>query len=237
MESTRLDEESRALLRRIIESQAARQLAAIDILGHSLRYLSDIEAMCWFADELVADVRVFREVDQLHSSLGWTGIEQVVREKRERVPFPASRQEFGLCWYLLESAERVSMGAYVDSISGEFAAVARSYIAQHSVGGRHEEERFAEFCADRTNLPHAQQMFNKWLRVTLLSLGRPGTPGDARAVQLGLRSRPVAAVVRDYLAAIQQYRQRCGLAMPDAAALGVELPPAADASGRSARRP
>lgn len=236
MESKKLDEESKALLRRIIESQAARQLAAIDILGHGLRYLTDIESKRWFAEELVADVRIFREVEALYAALGWTGIEQAVREKRERVPFPGSRQEFGLCWYLLESAERAAMATYVGSASGEFAAVARSYIAQHSEGGRREEERFAEYCADRTNLPHAQQMLDKWLRVTLLSLGRPGTLGDARAVALGLRSRPVAEVIRDYLESIDAYRRRCALALPNAAALGIELPPPTATGARRTRR-
>ena len=86
------------------------------------------------------------------------------------------------------------------------------------------EDLYAEFCRETTNRPAAQQMFNRWLSITLLSLGRPSTPGDTRAVQLGLRSKRCADSVRDYLPALKPWMERCHLHLPSGGTLGVELP-------------
>jgi hypothetical protein len=60
--------------------------------------------------------------------------------------------------------------------------------------------------------------------ITLLSLGRPDSLGDVRALQLGLRAKSVARIVREYLDALAPFLDRCQLALPDGAALGLELP-------------
>ena len=39
-----LDEEGRILLRRIVESLAWRQIAAINILGHGLKFVLDLDS-------------------------------------------------------------------------------------------------------------------------------------------------------------------------------------------------
>ena len=68
----------------------------------------------------------------------------------------------------------------------------------------------------------------------MLALGRPGTPGDARAVALGLRSKRCADSVREYVGELQALLPACRLVLPDLAALGVELPSGlAPALGRS----
>ena len=60
--------------------------------------------------------------------------------------------------------------------------------------------------------------------VCLLSLGRPRTTRDQRAVELGLRTQRAAEVVRGFLDDVEPLRVEAGLVMPSLDRLGVELP-------------
>ena len=56
-------------------------------------------------------------------------------------------------------------------------------------------------------------------------MGRPGTPGDARAVELGLRTKRCADSVRQLIGDLQPLMSACHLVLPSAAAMGLDLPP------------
>ena len=66
-----LDEESKQLLRRIVESLAWRQLASMNILGHCLKFIDELDVKNAVADELELALRLFRQVRALYSELGW----------------------------------------------------------------------------------------------------------------------------------------------------------------------
>lgn len=219
-----LDEEGRVLMRRIVESQAWRQLAAMNILGHCLKYVTRVESKELVAEELHTSLRLFREVRALYGELGWTDLVAAVRDRLERVPYPASRLEFGICRYLCDQAEHVAMESYVDCALRPFAAIARSYLESTRALVPDGDRVFVEYCAEPGNRPHAQELYDRWLGIALLSFGRPGTAGDRRAVALGLRSRRAADMARSFLDEIEPYRVRCGLRQPGADALGIELP-------------
>ena len=63
----------------------------------------------------------------------------------------------------------------------------------------------------------------RWLAVALLSFGRPGSEGDRYAVAAGLKRRPAAAVMGDFLDDIQPAVARAGLTFPAPAMLPVAL--------------
>ena len=222
--TTNIDEEGKALLRRIVERQAYRQVVAIDILGHCLKYVVELDDKIRVTRELDASLAIFVQVRDLYRQLGWEDLGSVVRERLGTLPFPETRVEFAVCRYLNDVAEQVVMESYVDSASTEFAEIARSYLGLVESVSANRAGRFVEFCADRTNLPRAQQLFNKWLAVALLSFGRPHTRGDQRTVELGLRSRRSAEMVEEFLGEVGSFCERCGLTMPDGDALGLELP-------------
>ena len=223
MEPIKLDEEAQGLLKKIVEGQAYRQLMLANIRGHGIRYLPELDDKIRMADALAASLNQFRDVVRLYSDLGHGDVISAVRSKMERVPYPGSRMELAVCLFLCERVRFHAVQVYTDSISKDFAAIARTRLALGDPGEMPDDPAFVEFCAEETNRPHAQQMFNRWLAVVLLSLGRPGSPRDERAVEIGLRSRRVGEIVRDYLDSLQPFMQRCGLSMPDAATLGVDL--------------
>lgn len=226
------DEEAHNLLRRIIEGQAYRQLMLANIRGHGLKFVPDVEGKLALTRALDVSLIQFREVERLYTSLGFGDVVSAVRGKMERVPYPSTRLELAACLFLCERVSWHALGAYVDSVSKEFAAIARTRLDELHARELPDDAAFIEFCADATNRPHAQQLFNRWLGVTLLSLGRPGSAGDARAIKLGLRQKSVAQITRDYLASMQPLLAACGLTLPPPEVLGVELPPPVKRAGR-----
>jgi len=219
------DEEARVLLRKIVEVQAYRQLVLANIRGHGIKLLPEIEDKIAHAERLTLSLRHFREVQRVYAELtGGDDVVTVVRGKMERIPYPASRMELAVCLFLCMRAERAALEAYVDCVATDFAEIARTRLQIPPSGDVPRDAAFVEFCADPGNRPHAQQMVNRWLAICLVSLGRPDTPGDARAVALGLRSRRVTEIVLEFLGGLAPFFEATSLALPEAEVLGVDLP-------------
>jgi hypothetical protein len=228
------DEEARVLLRKIVEGQAYRQLMLSNIRAHGLKFLPELEDKITQAERLTLSLVQFREVQRLYAQLSGSDVVSAVRGRMERIPYPASRMELAACLFLCMRAERAALEAYVDCVAADFAAIARTRLEITAPGELPRDAHFAQFCADPSNRPHAQQMVDRWLAICLLSLGRPGSPGDARAVALGLRKRRVSEIVTDFLNGLAPFLESCSLRLPDAATLGVELPAGVQAAARRA---
>lgn len=218
------DEESRGLLRKIIEGQAYRQLMLSNIRGHGIKFLPEVADKQRTATALDTSLRQFAEVERLYYALGFGDVVSAVRHKMERIPYPNTRMELAVCLFLCERVSWHALSAYTESTCQEFAAIARTRLSELRALSEPEDRAFLEFANEETNRPLAQQLVHRWLAITLLSLGRPDSPGDARAMQLKLRSKGVARIVGEYLDGLAPFLARCGLTLPDAAALGLELP-------------
>jgi hypothetical protein len=216
-----LDEEARTLLRRIVESQAHREIMSINMLGHCLKYVTELETKLRVAEDLDLSLRLFREVQALYADLGWQDLDSAVRDRMSDLPFPESRLEFGVAYRLGHVARAVAMESYLDCRVPEFAAIARSYV--DAASRRPEAARFIEFCEDPTNRPRAQELFQRWFAIVLEAFGRPDTKNDERAVELGLRSRTAAAARQEFVERLRPFVAQCGLAFPASDALGLEL--------------
>jgi len=217
----RLDEEARTLLRRIVESQAHREIMSINMLGHCLKYVTELETKLRVAEDLNLSLRLFREVQALYADLGWQDLDSAVRDRMTELPFPESRLEFGVAYHLGHVAREVAMESYVDSKVPEFAAIARSYV--DAAAHRPHPTRFVEFCEDPTNRPRATELFHRWFGIVISAFGRPETKNDERAVELGLRSRTSAAARQEFVERLRPFIAQCGLGFPSAESLGAEL--------------
>lgn len=214
------NEEARQLMRRVIESLAWREIISINTLGHCLKYVTELDRKHRVTAELDLNLRLLNESRALYAKLGWQDLESAVRDRLVRVPYPESRLDFGVAYFVYGLAEQVAMRAYATSSFEQFAAIARHYV--EAATSRPEPSLFLEFCADPANRPRAQQYLNRWLAVALRSFGRPGTAGDARALALGLRSKSSAQMHDDFVASLEPFLGRCGLVMPAPEELGLE---------------
>ena len=161
--SEQLGEEARNLLRKIVERSAYRQLMLANIRGHGMKLVPEIEEKILLAQDIEHSLRVLQQVELLYAELGGNELALAVRDKMERIPYPVTRLELGMCLSLCDRAERVTAESYVDSASREFAAIALSLLAMDKTSAARGEETLARFCAEAGNRPAAQQMFQRWL--------------------------------------------------------------------------
>jgi hypothetical protein len=219
-----LPEEAKGLLRRIVERQAYRQMMLEKIRGHGLKFVPEIDAQILLAQDIVHSLQLMQQIELVYSQLGGNDLVTAVRDKMERIPYPASRLELAICLALCDRAERVVAESYVGSRSSDFAEIALSILAMDRTSTRAGEELFKGFCAEPGNHPAAQQMFQRWLGITVQAMGRPGTQGDERAFALGLRKQRCGDSLRQYVEELKPLMASCRLVLPTAAAMGVELP-------------
>ncbi|HXI57771.1 MAG TPA: hypothetical protein VNO55_17015, partial [Polyangia bacterium] len=71
-------------------------------------------------------------------------------------------------------------------------------------------------------------VFARWLAAALRSFGRPDSDGDRYAVAAGLKRRPAAAVMRDFVDDLKPTLRLTGLAFPAPQVLDVALPDGLD---------
>jgi hypothetical protein len=206
-----IDEEARAILRRIVESLAWRQLAVINILGHGLKFVTELDVKLRVVGELDRALELFESVRTLYGELGWTDIESAVRERAENVPYPESRLEFGVAYYVSGLTEEVAMQGFVQSSYAPFAAIARKHV--EAAAQRPLPSRFLEYSSDVANRPHAQELLDRWVLAARRAFGRADSPHDAQALRLGLKNKRAAELDAVLCARLQPFLTSCGLVL------------------------
>jgi hypothetical protein len=209
--TAQIDEESRALLRRIVESLAWRQLAVINILGHGLKFVTELDVKLRVVGELDRALELFQSVRALYGELGWTDLESAVRDRAADVPFPESRLEFGVAYYVSGLAEEVAMQNFLECSHVPFAVIAKKHV--EAAAQRPEPTRFIEYCSEPANRPHGQELLDRWVFAARRSFGRTDSPHDARARALRLKSRGAADLDRIFCERLQPFLEQCSLAL------------------------
>jgi len=220
-----LDEEAKALLRRIVERTAYRQIMVANIRGHGLKYLLDVAEKSLLVRDLEAGLEMLRHLERLYGELDGDELALSVRDAMDRIPYPYSRLELAVCLSLVERAERLVASTYLESRSAGMAAIAKRLHELQRPGTRTLEMQLADFCAEPGNRPAAQQFVNRWIAIALVAFGRPGTTGDQRASALKLRTSKVSDLVRLFLADVKPWCASFHLVVPDPDTLGIDLAP------------
>ena len=219
----RLDGESKALLLKILERYAYRQRMVVNVMGHGLKYLPNLDDKRGFLEELDHAFRVLAEIERLYTALGGAELMGAIRPRMERIPYPESRQELAIGLALVRRAARVSAVSFQGCVSKDFEALAKTVLNAPD-NSAEEENRFLEFARDESNKPQAQKYWDRWVVLGLLSLGRPGAAGDAKAMATGVRTTSTTDVVREFLGECDRLREACGLERTDLDGSGVQLP-------------
>lgn len=224
MPHQKLDEEALGLMRRIIEANAWRQILGVNLLGHSINRVGDLEGKASILTEMTACLEFYRELDEVYRALEGSDLEMAVRDRLLHVPMPESRFELGVCRLLTDRAQRIALAAYEGSRCATFASAAARHLERPRFVNSLEREVMVAFCADPDNRPRAQQAFDTWLGISILALGRPGSHGDRRAQDLGLRSSSTAELIEAYLGEMTELAAAWGLELTSPERLPLELP-------------
>ena len=166
----------------------------------------------------------YQRVQELYTEIGGGDIRREAAIKMERIPYPKSRFELATFLATSDAAEILAMESYEDSKCAEFAAIAREDLAYERTATRRSRKLFEEFAADPDQRPLVRQVLSRWLVISLLALGKPGTAGDRRAVELGLRKRSCAESIALFLERLAPLLEVSGLDRAELEAAGVQLP-------------
>ena len=97
-------------------------------------------------------------------------------------------------------------------------------VAQEEGHQGYGERIAVPLCRGEKDRAKAQALFEKWLRLGLLCLGRPGSEGNRYAIAVGLKKRDSAECMKDYVRDILPAAREAGLRLPAREGLDVELP-------------
>ncbi|HLI27106.1 MAG TPA: Phenylacetic acid catabolic protein [Chloroflexota bacterium] len=226
------DERYRALIKQLIESQGYRELMAAHLFGAALQYVPTLALKQMIVHHIEEELEHFARTVELYRELGCGDLEPVVQQRlaQQPVPFATSWDELAMVQFLWDRAGEFHLREYQHCSYRPYARIIQRILEEEEGHEGFGEQVVRELCRDPAYRPRAQELFNKWLRYGLLSFGRPGTPGNAYAVQMGIKTRDSGAVMQAYLDDIKPVMVACGLRFPPREQLGVELPPDIDLS-------
>jgi len=151
-----------------------------------------------------------------------------VKPRLDEIPRPESWLEVAVIQFVFDRAGQISLGEIRAASDARVARLATKILEgerMHVLIGGEGGNALRNLCAgNRDNLARAQPYFERWLAISLRSFGRSGTARSQRAIELGLKRRDSAEVVREYLADLAPLVERIGLQFPTRAKLGLDLP-------------
>ncbi|MDF1798700.1 MAG: hypothetical protein P1V81_05955 [Planctomycetota bacterium] len=221
---SKLSEDALVLMRRIVEANAWRQYLGVNILGHCIKMMGDFEGKRGVANEIGVCLDLYGELTAVYKELDGGDLDYAVRDRLLNVPMPESRFELGVCRLLTDRAQRIVMASFHNSKCKPFAALAKRHSKRPALVGDGERERMREFCSEPANHPRASEILARWLGISLMALGRPGTAGDQRAMDLGLRSESSEVQMRQYLDEVRQLVKSWGIEMPGSERIAADVP-------------
>lgn len=216
-----------AIVDRLLRGQAYRELGAARLFDGA-RALAPNAALAAVIDGHAAEERAhYRAVIDVWAA--FTGESSAALEARAEArlrerPLPAVTSWFalGMAQFLFDRAGLWQLREYTACSFQPYRALVAAILLDERAHQDFGAEAVIAGC--RAGEPEADSTFACWLAVALRSFGRPGSDGDRAAVAAGLKRRPAAAVMRDFLDDIRPTAAQAGLIFPGASALGVALP-------------
>jgi ring-1,2-phenylacetyl-CoA epoxidase subunit PaaA len=215
----------RDIVVRLLERQGYRELAAAHVFAAGLRFAPTLDDKMLLAEQITEELEHFEAASDLYSELEAGDLLEKVEGRLAELPSPGSWMETAVVQFLFDRAGKFQLREYRDCSWRPYSEIVGKILAEEEEHGAVGEAVLKDLCgANPLATTLAQECFDRWLRISLLSFGRPGTPGDRRAVELGLKARPSAEIMRDYLADLEPTMAACGLRFPSREALGLEVP-------------
>jgi 1,2-phenylacetyl-CoA epoxidase catalytic subunit len=219
----------RQMVVQLMESQAYRELAAAHMFGYGLQFVPEkwLKFMVWHIRE---EAEHYQAVAAMYRELTAEEVEPRVRERLagRPVPFAQSWMELAMAQFLYDRGGFWQLKEYEECSFVPYRSVVQKIVKEEAGHQGLGERIVVELCASGAHEDVKQPLFEKWLRLGLLSFGRPGTDGNRFAIEQGLKKRDSGECMRDFVDDIRGAVRTAGLRFPDPAALRMELPPDID---------
>ena len=217
--------EYRQTLVQMMESQAYRELAAAHMFGYGLRFVPErwLKFMVWHIRE---EVEHYEAVSRMYREFTGQEVEPVVwrRLAGKPVPFAEGWIELAMAQFLYDRGGFWQLKEYEECSFVPYRAVVQKIVKEEAGHQWLGERIVVDLCRSGGHEGVKQGLFEKWLRIGLLSFGRPGTPGNRFAIEQGLKKRDSGECMKDFVNDIRPAVRAAGLRFPDPASLRMELP-------------
>ena len=221
-----LDERMFGTVKQMMESQAYRELAAAQMFGYGLRFVPSLRWLKFMTWHVREETEHYEAVARMYKKVVGDSVEPVVHARLAKSPIPFAESWFELAmaqflydrggYWQLQEYEQCAFTPYRDVVG----KILKEEAGHQSLG----ERIVVELCRAGGHDDVKQLYFEKWLRLGLLSFGRPLTEGNAYAMSVGLKKRDSGAVMQDFLDDIKPAVKACGLHFPTPAAMQLEMP-------------
>ncbi|PYQ16160.1 MAG: hypothetical protein DMF80_06040 [Acidobacteria bacterium] len=217
--------EYRRMVVQMMESQAYRELAAAHMFGYGLRFVPDkwMKFMVWHIQE---ETEHYQAVSKMYRDFTKEEVEPRVRERLadKPVPFAESWFELAMAQFLYDRGGFWQLKEYEECSFVPYRGVIQKIVKEEAGHQDLGEKIVVELCRSGDHEDVKQALFQKWLRIGLLSFGRPGTPGNRFAIEHGLKKRDSGECMKDFIEDIRPSVRDAGLRFPRPASLKMELP-------------
>jgi len=214
----------RQTLEQMMKSQAYRELAAARLFGHGLQFVDEsrwLKFMVWHIRE---ETEHYFAVADMFQRFTGESVEPWVAERlaAKPIPFAGSWFELAMAQFLYDRGGFWQLQEYEGCTYPPYRDVIGKIIGEERGHQALGERIVVELCQSGRYESVKQPIFERWLRLGLLSFGRPETEGSHYAIDVGLKKRDARAVMADFLADIQPAVAAGGLTVPPLADVGIE---------------
>lgn len=221
--------EYRATILQLMESQAYRELAAAHMFGYGLRFVPEkwLRFMVWHIKE---ETDHYEAVAKMYREFTGESVEPVVQKRLagKPVPFAESWFELAMAQFLYDRGGFWQLKEYDECSFVPYRGVIQKIVKEEAGHQSLGEKIVVEMCQAGGHDDVKQELFEKWLRIGLLSFGRPHTPGNRFAIENGIKKRDSGECMQDFVDDIKPAVTASGLRFPEPQALAMELPPELD---------
>src|SRR5262249_754596 len=192
------DQRYRETIVQMMRSQSYRELAAAQLFGYGLQFVPDIKSLKFMVWHIQEETEHYIAVAQLYERYAGESVEGWVNERLKAKPIPlvGSWLELGLAQWLYDRGGFWHLQEYENCSWEPFRTIIGKIIKEERGHQSHGAQIAVHLCQDAKNRAEAEQLFAKWLRQGLLSFGRPNNEGNRYAIEVGLKKRDSAEVMK-----------------------------------------
>jgi ring-1,2-phenylacetyl-CoA epoxidase subunit PaaA len=218
----------------LIRSQGYRELAAATVFAEALHLVPGLAFKKKVVQHVNEEMEHFEVCCDLYQEIGAGDLEVVasaILSERNPIPRIESFLELGIAQFLYDRASAFQLREYENCSFDPYCRVVGKILEEEEGHESFGAEIMVERGRDPAQRAKMQEIFNKWLAVSLRSFGRPGTAGNRYAISVGLKTRDSAAVAQEYLDGLRTVMRLSGIVFPsrdELKRLGVETAPDID---------
>ena len=214
----------------MMKSQAYRELAAALMFGDGLKYVPSLKWLKFMVWHIREEMEHYEAVANMYKSFTGESVEPWVNDRLKQKPVPNAQSwiELAMAQFLYDRGGFWQLQEYENCAFLPYREVIRKIIDEERGHQGLGERIVVELCREGGDDGVKQELFERWLKIGMLSFGRPKTEGNAYAMSVGLKKRDSGEVMQDFLNDIKPAVRSAGLRFPAPKSLGMDLPSALD---------